>query len=228
MPFRCSSYMICPGDRLEVEVVQPDGGRALVVGKLDAVPAAAGGCALRIEVGAAQITVLPRPVVQGAPAPVGPSSCAPSNDPLARDGHRMTGENAETVPLPVANCVLCRWPMDGTVNILEVQIGTAVYRACAEECPPAGVDRRRYLDERHAEARRVEREIGKIDRRIIGAAHSMADFNRWLDLERRHSRLRGLSAPRRVHEDPSSAAGHSAAEVVRRVRELLRSEGGEA
>ncbi len=46
----------------------------------------------------------------------------------------MTGENAETVPLPVANCVLCRWPMDGTVNILEVQIGTAVYRACAEEC----------------------------------------------------------------------------------------------
>ena len=70
--------------------------------------------------------------------------------------------------------------MDGTVNILEVQIGTAVYRACAEECPPAGVDRRRYLDERHAEARRVEREIGKIDRRIIGAAHSMADFNQKL------------------------------------------------
>ena len=42
MPFR-PSYKICPGDRIEVEVVQPDGGRALVVGKLDAVPEAAGG-----------------------------------------------------------------------------------------------------------------------------------------------------------------------------------------
>jgi hypothetical protein len=41
MPFR-PSYKICPGDRIEVEVVQPDGGRALVVGKLDAVPEAAG------------------------------------------------------------------------------------------------------------------------------------------------------------------------------------------
>jgi hypothetical protein len=30
------------GDRLEVEVVQPDGGRALVVGKLDTVPESAG------------------------------------------------------------------------------------------------------------------------------------------------------------------------------------------
>jgi hypothetical protein len=48
-----------PGDRLEVEIVQPDGGRALVVGKLDAVPDAAGGCALRIVVCDAKITVLP-------------------------------------------------------------------------------------------------------------------------------------------------------------------------
>jgi hypothetical protein len=39
------SYKICPGDRLEVEVVQPDGTRALVMGKLDKVPSAAGGCA---------------------------------------------------------------------------------------------------------------------------------------------------------------------------------------
>jgi hypothetical protein len=37
-----------PGDRLEVEVVQPDGGRALVVGTLDAVPESATGRALRI------------------------------------------------------------------------------------------------------------------------------------------------------------------------------------
>jgi len=42
MPIR-PAYKICPGDRIEVEVVQPDGGRALVVGKLDAVPEAAGG-----------------------------------------------------------------------------------------------------------------------------------------------------------------------------------------
>ena len=39
------SYTICLGDRLEVEVVQPDGTRALVMGKLDKVPSAAGGCA---------------------------------------------------------------------------------------------------------------------------------------------------------------------------------------
>jgi hypothetical protein len=58
MPFR-PSYKICPGDRLEVEVVQPDGGRALVVGKLDAVPEAAGGRALRIVVCDAQIKALP-------------------------------------------------------------------------------------------------------------------------------------------------------------------------
>ena len=50
---------IAPGDRLEVEVVQPDGGRALVVGKLDAVPKAAGGRAMRIVVCDAQITALP-------------------------------------------------------------------------------------------------------------------------------------------------------------------------
>jgi hypothetical protein len=42
------SYKICPGDRLKVEVVQPDGTRALVMGKLDKVPSAAGGCALGV------------------------------------------------------------------------------------------------------------------------------------------------------------------------------------
>ena len=53
------AYKICPGDRIEVEIVQPDGGRALVVGKLDAVPEAAGGRALRIVVCDARITALP-------------------------------------------------------------------------------------------------------------------------------------------------------------------------
>ena len=58
MPFR-PAYKICPGDRIEVEVVQPDGGRALVVGKLDAVPEAAIGKALRIRVCDAQVRPLP-------------------------------------------------------------------------------------------------------------------------------------------------------------------------
>jgi hypothetical protein len=52
-------YRIRPGDRLEVEVVQSDGGRALVVGKLDAVPEGAGGLALRIRVCDAQVRALP-------------------------------------------------------------------------------------------------------------------------------------------------------------------------
>jgi hypothetical protein len=59
MPSR-PRYMIGPGDPVEVEVVQPDDGRALVVGKLDAVPEAAGGRALSIRVSDAVITSLPR------------------------------------------------------------------------------------------------------------------------------------------------------------------------
>jgi hypothetical protein len=49
MPIR-PTYAICPGDLIEVEVVQRDGGCALVVGKLDTVPEAAGGRVLRIVV----------------------------------------------------------------------------------------------------------------------------------------------------------------------------------
>ena len=52
-------YRIRPGDRLEVEVVQPDGGRALVIGKLEAVPEGAGELALRIRVCDAQVQALP-------------------------------------------------------------------------------------------------------------------------------------------------------------------------
>ena len=52
-------YRIRPGDRLEVEVVAPAGGRVLVVGKLDAVPEGAGGRALRIRVCDAQVRMLP-------------------------------------------------------------------------------------------------------------------------------------------------------------------------
>ena len=53
------SLRLLPGDRLEVEVVQPDGGRALVVGKLDRVPEATRGLALRIVVFDAQVQALP-------------------------------------------------------------------------------------------------------------------------------------------------------------------------
>ena len=42
--------------------MRPDGGRVVVVGKLDAVPDAAGGRALRIVVYSAQVTVLPAKV----------------------------------------------------------------------------------------------------------------------------------------------------------------------
>ena len=119
--------------------------------------------------------------------------------------------------LPVANCVLCGWPMDGTVNILEVHVGpVAVYRACARECPAADVnrrsaiDRKRYTDRRHAQARRVHGQMAKIHRL------SLPDFGRLADLERRYCVLLGLDAPQRVDVDPSAAAGLSAAEVVTR------------
>ncbi len=58
VPFR-PECRIRLGDTIEVEVVQPDGGRALVVGKLDRVPVAAGGLALRVVVTEAQVTALP-------------------------------------------------------------------------------------------------------------------------------------------------------------------------
>ena len=136
----------------------------------------------------------------------------------------MSGENADSVPLPVANCVFCRRPMDGTVNILEVYVGAiAVYRACADECLPAGVDRQRYIAERAAKARRVEREIRKARRALADAEHrSQADFEYLMKLERRHSVLLGRDAPQRVEVDPSSAAGLSGAEIVKRVRARSR------
>jgi hypothetical protein len=58
MPFR-PECKIRLGDRIEIEVVQPDGGRALVVGILDKVPVAAGGLALQIVVCDAQVRALP-------------------------------------------------------------------------------------------------------------------------------------------------------------------------
>jgi hypothetical protein len=54
------SYKICPGDRLEVEVVQPNSARALAIGQLDRAPVAAGWVALRITASDAQVKPLPR------------------------------------------------------------------------------------------------------------------------------------------------------------------------
>jgi hypothetical protein len=58
MPLR-PQYAVRPGDRIEIETVQADGGRALVVGVLDAVPEVAGGRALRTRVCDAQVQALP-------------------------------------------------------------------------------------------------------------------------------------------------------------------------
>ena len=52
-------YSLMPGQHLEVEVVQPDGGRALVSGVLDAVPDTTHGRALKIRVCDARVRVLP-------------------------------------------------------------------------------------------------------------------------------------------------------------------------
>ena len=56
-PFR--PYSLKPGQTLEVEVVQPDGGRALVAGVLDVVPETTHGQALRIRVCDGQVRGLP-------------------------------------------------------------------------------------------------------------------------------------------------------------------------
>jgi len=58
MPFR-PTYAVSLVDRIAAEIVQPDGGRALVIGKLDAVPEADGALALRIRVCDAHVPALP-------------------------------------------------------------------------------------------------------------------------------------------------------------------------
>jgi len=58
MPSLRPTYAICHGQRIAVEVVQPDGGRALVVGVLDSVPDATHGRALKIRVCDARVQAL--------------------------------------------------------------------------------------------------------------------------------------------------------------------------
>jgi hypothetical protein len=60
MPSLRPTYAICPGDRLDVEVVQPDGGAApWLSGSSTPAPMAAGGKALRIRVCEARVQAPP-------------------------------------------------------------------------------------------------------------------------------------------------------------------------
>lgn len=70
--------------------MQPDGGRVVVVGKLDAVPEAAGGRALRIVVCSAQVTVL-RPDARPARATGGWSGDGPVTRRRGYGGCRWDG-----------------------------------------------------------------------------------------------------------------------------------------
>jgi hypothetical protein len=137
----------------------------------------------------------------------------------------MTGKNAVSLTLPIANCVLCRWPMEGTVNILQVHIGTAVYRACAGECPPRSINRQssharsEYAERRYrAERARVRRESQNI------AAARGENGGSLTSAERRQLERCLIPGNQSVKIAPSSAAGLSAPQVVERVRELLRCE----
>jgi hypothetical protein len=141
----------------------------------------------------------------------------------------MPRENADSVPLPVATCVICGWPMDGTVGVLEVHIGTAVYSACAAECPPSDVDRLSaparvgYAQRRYRAAlAQVRREAKKILATRGEAGGSLTSLER-LQLE-----WQLITWDDVVEVDPSAASGLSAPEVVRRERDRRRQDGERA
>jgi len=52
-------YRIVLGHGLRIEVEQPNGARALIVGTLDSIPIAAGGEALHLAICNATVTALP-------------------------------------------------------------------------------------------------------------------------------------------------------------------------
>jgi hypothetical protein len=109
--------------------------------------------------------------------------------------------------------------MEGTVNILQVHIGTAVYRACAGECPPRSINRQRsHARSEYAERARVRRES-----QIIAAARG-ENGGSLTSAERRQLERCLIPGNQSVKIAPSSAAGLSAPQVVERVRELLRCE----
>jgi hypothetical protein len=52
-------YRIVPGHRIDIEIVQPSGARARVVGTIDRIPLAAGGEALQLVVTDRTVEALP-------------------------------------------------------------------------------------------------------------------------------------------------------------------------
>jgi len=66
------NYRLYPGDTIQIVVVQKDGGRALVVGKLDRVPDITAGRACKLEVHATDVRVL-----AAVPSPQGELKRAP-------------------------------------------------------------------------------------------------------------------------------------------------------
>lgn len=52
-------YQLTPGQHLQIEVVQANGARAIVTGKLDSIPVLAGTEIMRIRVVAAEVRALP-------------------------------------------------------------------------------------------------------------------------------------------------------------------------
>ncbi len=80
------SYSVTPGDLLDVEVVSPDGSRALVRGRIDGVPeTCTGHQALKIVLVATTITPLSPPP---APATVVPLRLVASPDQTSRRRRR--------------------------------------------------------------------------------------------------------------------------------------------
>ena len=116
--------------------------------------------------------------------------------------------------MPRANCAVCGRRIDDTVDIVEVQIGTATYRACADECVSERKDRQTDLAERRAGRGPLELKII----RVVELAPA--------ELERLIFTPGYKYVLKRVVVDPRSAANVSAPEVVSWVRVFLHYEAG--
>jgi hypothetical protein len=86
---RARDYGLQRGQYLEVEVAQPDGGRALVSGTLDSVPLATwGGGVMRIRVCAERVLVL--------------EAEEPAESPAGKQGETRQGSGREAGKFPYA------------------------------------------------------------------------------------------------------------------------------
>ena len=126
--------------------------------------------------------------------------------------------------MPRANCAVCGRRIDDTVDIVEVQIGTATYRACADECVSERKDRQTDLAERRAGRGPLELKIIRVvaDRNEGGEVVELAPA----ELERLIFTPGYKYVLKRVVVDPRSAANVSAPEVVSWVRVFLHYEAG--